>query len=66
MGCGDSKSGPVLQFEIYPSIPLAEYGMEMDNCQSFENEFPLYRMQILEYEARVKRFVFKKSSVSMN
>ena len=58
MGCGGSKNQ-------FAEIPVMDY-TKLDRWQKFENQmFPFYRTRIDVFEGRVKRFVNKKSSVSL-
>lgn len=58
MGCGGSKNQ-------FAEIPVMDY-TKLDRWQRFENQmFPFYRTRIDVFEGRVKRFVNKKSSVSL-
>ena len=62
MGCGNSRQGgpATAPVEEIPEIDLTR----LDRFQRFEHTFPLYRVRIDIFEARVKRFVSGKNSVS--
>jgi hypothetical protein len=38
----------------------------MDQHTRFEHSFPFYRMNVVDFEGKVKRYVMGKSSVSLS
>lgn len=71
MGCKESKQAgpaesiPQLEENSDTEEELAPVDMSgMDAFQKFEYSFPLHRMQIQDFEARVKKLVFGKQTLT--